>query len=244
MNVFGYILISVIFVSLLSLVGVIFIGLQEKKLRRILNFLVSFAAGALLGGAFFHLLPEAIEEIGEKTFLFTAISFLLFFALEKFLHWRHCHLGHCNEHAFVYLNLLGDGLHNFLDGASIAAAFLTNVPLGLSTTLAVIFHEIPQEIGDFSILLYGGMKKKKALFFNFISALTAVLGALMVWFFAEKISLSLPYFLPFAAGGFLYIAGTDIIPELHKKENLKDSLWQFFLLCLGLLLMGQLKIAS
>ncbi|MGB9911332.1 MAG: ZIP family metal transporter [Microgenomates group bacterium] len=236
-----YIFASVILVSLISFLGIFFISLQEKFLNRLLVFLVSFACGALLGSAFFHLLPESIETIGEKTFLLTAISFLMFFILEKFLHWRHCHLGHCDEHAFVYLNLLGDSLHNFLDGAIIASAFLTNFSLGLSTTLAVIFHEIPQEIGDFSVLLYGGMKKKKALFFNFLSALTAVLGAVVVLFLAEKISSILFYFIPFAAGGFLYIAGTDLIPELHKKENLKDSISQFLLILTGLLLMWFLK---
>lgn len=236
-----YILISVILVSLISFVGLFFISLQEKLLNRILIWLVSFACGALLGSAFFHLLPEAVESIGEKTFLLTAISFLIFFVLEKFFYWRHCHLGHCDEHTFVYLNLLGDGVHNFLDGAIIAGAFLTNFSLGLSTTLAVIFHEIPQEIGDFSILIYGGMKKKKALVFNFLSALMAVLGALIVLFLAEKILSFLSWLLPLAAGGFLYIAGTDLIPELHKKENLKESIFQFILIFAGLLFMWLLK---
>lgn len=236
-----YILGSVIVISLISFVGVIFISIKERFLERILHYLVSFAAGALLGGAFFHLLPESVGALEEKAFLLVAVSFLFFFVLEKFLHWRHCHLGHCEEHAFVYLNLLGDGVHNFLDGAVIAAAFLSSIFLGLTTTLAVIFHEIPQEIGDFSVLIYGGMKKTKALLLNFASASAAILGALGVYFFNHYISDLIPFFLPFAAGSFLYIAGTDLIPELHKKERPKESFFQFICLFLGLGLMWGLK---
>jgi len=236
-----YILTSVILVSLISFVGVLFIALREETLNKILNFLVSFACGALLGGAFLHLLPESVENLGEKSFIFVIVAFLVFFILEKIFRWRHCHLGQCSTHSFAYLNLLGDGLHNFVDGAVIAAAFLTNISLGITTTLAVIFHEIPQEIGDFSILLYGGIERKKALLFNFASAITAVLGALSVYFFGGKISGLIPFLLPFAAGGFIYIAATDIIPELHKKENLKQSILEFFLILLGISLMDFLR---
>ena len=241
MNIFTYILTSVILVSLVSFVGVLFIALKEKTLNKLLNFLVSFACGALLGGAFLHLLPESVENLGEKSFTLVIVAFLTFFILEKVFRWRHCHLGHCPTHSFAYLNLLGDGLHNFVDGAVIAAAFLTNISLGISTTLAVILHEIPQEIGDFSILLYGGIEKKKALLFNFASALTAVFGALATYFFAQQISGVIPLLLPFAAGGFIYIAATDIIPELHKKEDLKQSILEFFLILLGIALMAFLK---
>jgi len=236
-----YILLSVILVSLVSFMGVLFIALKEKTINRILNFLVSFACGALLGGAFLHLLPESAENLGEKSFVFVIVAFLAFFILEKIFRWRHCHLGHCSTHSFAYLNLLGDGLHNFVDGAVIAAAFLTNISLGISTTLAVILHEIPQEIGDFSILLYGGIERKRALLFNFASAVTAIFGALAVYFFAGKVSGLIPFLLPFAAGGFIYIAATDIIPELHKKEDLKQSILEFFLILLGIALMGVLK---
>lgn len=236
-----HILISVILVSLVSFVGVLFIALKEKTLNRLLNFLVSFACGALLGGAFLHLLPESVENLGEKSFTLVIVAFLAFFILEKVFRWRHCHLGHCPTHSFAYLNLLGDGLHNFVDGAVIAAAFLTDISLGISTTLAVILHEIPQEIGDFSILLYGGIEKKKALLFNFASAVTAVFGALATYFFAQQISNLIPFLLSFAAGGFIYIAATDIIPELHKKEDLKQSIFEFFLILLGIILMAFLK---
>jgi len=236
-----YILISVFLVSLISFVGVLFITLKEKTLNKLLNFLVSFACGALLGSAFFHLLPEAVENLGEKSFTLVVVSFLIFFLLEKIFRWRHCHLGHCPTHAFAYLNLLGDGLHNFVDGAVIAAAFLANISLGISTTLAVILHEIPQEIGDFSILIYAGLEKKKALFLNFASALTAIFGALATYFFALQISYLVPFLLPFAAGGFIYIAATDIIPELHKKEDIKQSILEFFLILLGAALMKFFK---
>jgi zinc and cadmium transporter len=238
MFVFFFILASVTLVSLISFVGVFFIFFKEETLNRILSFLVSFACGFLLGSAFLHLLPESVRNSGEEVFISTISAFLIFFLLEKVFRWRHCHLGHCSPHSFSYLNLLGDGLHNFLDGAIIAASFLTNISLGISTTLAVILHEIPQEIGDFSILLYGGIEKKRALFFNFVSAVTALFGALAFYFFAGQILGLIPFFLSFAAGGFIYIAATDIIPELHKKEDFKQSLIEFFLISFGISLMG------
>jgi len=241
MNIFTYILTSVILVSLVSFVGVLFIALKEKTLNKLLSFLVSFACGALLGGAFLHLLPESVENLGEKSFTLVIVAFLTFFILEKVFRWRHCHLGHCPTHSFAYLNLLGDGLHNFVDGAIIAAAFLTDISLGISTTLAVILHEIPQEIGDFSILLYGGIEKKKALLFNFVSALTAFFGALVTYFFAQQVSGLIPFLIPFAAGGFIYIAATDILPELHKKENLRQSILELFLILSGIVLMAFFK---
>jgi len=242
MTIFSYIFISVILVSLLSFIGVFFLALKKEILNRFLGLLVSFACGSLLGGAFFHLLPESVGQLGESAFVWVMVSFLLFFILEKFLYWRHCHKEHCEVHTFTYLNLIGDGLHNFIDGAIIAASFLVNFSLGISTTLAVIFHEIPQEIGDFSILIYGGWKRRKALIFNFISALTAIIGALAVYFFSKQISDLVPILLSFAAGGFIYIVGVDLIPELHKRREISKSIIQFFSLTAGLILMWLLKI--
>ena len=238
------ILISVVIVSLISFVGVVFLSLKAKTLDKLLEIFISFASGTLLGDAFIHLMPESFEKLGEDTFLIIVFSFLFFFALEKFFYWRHCHEEHCRVHTFTYLNLIGDAIHNFIDGTIIAASFLSAFPLGVSTTLAVIFHEIPQEIGDFSILIYGGVEKKKAIFLNFLSALTAILGALMVYFFAKQIVNIVPFFLPVAAGNFLYLAGTDIIPELHEKSkgSIKSSISQFFALLAGLLLMWVFKI--
>jgi zinc and cadmium transporter len=239
------ILASVTVVSLMSLAGIIFIGLKESLLRRLITALVGFASGTLLGGAFIHLLPEAVavsEDIAA-VFYYVILGMLVFFVLEKFLHWRHCHEEKCPIHTFVYLNLIGDGVHNFIDGMIIAATFIIRFDLGVTTTMAVIFHEIPQEIGDFGVLIYGGLSKKKALTFNFVSALTAILGALVTYyvgFFQGLESL----LIPFAAGGFIYIAGTDLMPELHKKSHAAESVVQFLVILLGVGLMAYLKAAS
>jgi len=236
------ILASVILVSLISLIGIVFIGLNERLLSRITTILVGFASGTLLGGAFLHLLPEALSSnIDALTvFLYAIAGIIVFFALEKFFYWRHCHEKGCPTHTFVYLNIIGDGIHNFIDGIVIAAAFLTSFDLGLLVTLAVISHEIPQEIGDFGILVYGGFNRKKALTFNFISATTAVLGALITYLLAYLQTLEV-FLIPFAAGGFIYIAATDLIPELHKKTSAGESLVQLVLILLGVGLMSFLK---
>ncbi|MBS7632405.1 ZIP family metal transporter [Candidatus Bathyarchaeota archaeon] len=236
------ILASVTAVSLISLIGVIFVGLKEAILKRILMILVGFSSGTLLGSAFLDLLPEALNEseLGMvSTFSLVILGIVVFFALEKFLYWRHCHEGECEAHMFAYLNLVGDGTHNLIDGMIIAAAFLFSPSLGLSTTLAVAFHEIPQEIGDFGVQVYGGLGKKKALAFNFISALTAVLGALIVYFLSHVKDV-VAYLVPFAAGGFIYIAATDLMPELHKKTRLTESVVQLLSILLGIGLMAYL----
>ena len=230
-----WILISVIIVSLISLVGVFFLALKEKLLKKILMLLVALASGALLGGAFFHLIPESMELGIKNTSLFIIFGILVFFCLETFLHWRHCHKERCPVHTFAYMNLVGDAFHNFIDGLIISAAYLTNISLGITTTLAIIFHEIPQEIGDFGVLVYGGFSKKKALIYNFLSALTAILGALVGFFLSAKINPTL--LLPFAAGGFIYIAASDLIPELHKKAKIEESLIQFLTIIIGLAIM-------
>jgi zinc and cadmium transporter len=229
----------------MSFSGIVFLALKEKLLHKILIWLIALACGAMLGGAFLHLLPEAVESginIMHIGLLFIA-GILVFFILEKFLHWRHCHDEKCKVHADVhpvaYLNLIGDGLHNFMDGMIIAAAYLVNLQLGIATTFAVIVHEIPQEIGDFGVLIYAGLKKKKALFLNFLSALVAVVGALVAYFMHD--SLNTAFLLPFAAGGFIYIAATDLIPELHKKSKASESILQFIFIVIGLALMWLLK---
>ena len=233
-----YSLISVIFVSLLSFVGVLFIAIKEEKLKKILLFLVSFAAGGLLGDSFIHLLPEAVEEDGFSLSVSLAVlvGLLLFFVLEKFICWRHCHIptSKSHPHPVVFMNLIGDGFHNFIDGAVISASFLTTIPLGIATTLAVVLHEIPQEIGDFGVLLHGGLSKNKALIFNFASALAAVGGAILVLILGERIVGVSQLLIPFTAGGFIYIAGSDLIPELHKETNLAKSLMQMVGLILGI----------
>jgi len=238
MSPWSYSLISVFLVSLLSFVGLLFLALKEEKLKKILLFLVSFAAGGLLGDAFLHLLPEAVEEIGFNLEISLAIlvGLLTFFVLEKFISWRHCHIPTSKEHPhpLAFMNLMGDAFHNFTDGMIIAASFLVNTPLGIATTLAVIFHEIPQEIGDFGVLIHGGFTKQKALLFNFTSALMAVGGAILVLFLGTKFVNFTRLLIPFTAGGFIYIAGSDLIPELHKETNLAKSLVQMLGLILGI----------
>lgn len=237
------ILASVTAVSLIAFIGIIFVGFKEKALRRMLTVLVSFASGTLLGGAFLHLLPEAAEKDSTvMPFFAVIVGIVSFFALEKFFYWRHCHEEECPVHMFVYLNLLGDGIHNFIDGMIIAATFLVSFDLGFATTLAVIAHEIPQEIGDFGVLIYGGLNRGKALTYNFVSAITAVAGALVTYFLAYIQTVE-SLLVPFAAGGFIYIAATDLMPELHKKSRAGVSIVQLFTLVLGIGLMAYLKFA-
>lgn len=211
-------------VSLISLIGIFTLLIKEKWLNKILVLLIGFAAGGLIGGAFLHLLPESLEHSGNiDIFIYVILGFIVFFILEKYFYWRHCHNGICDVHAFTYLNLIGDSIHNFTDGLIIGASFLLNINFGIITTLVVIFHEIPQEIGDFGVLLYGGFSKTKAIFYNFISALTCILGAMSGYYFSENIANFSIFLLPFTAGGFIYIAACDLIPELHKQSDLKRT---------------------
>jgi zinc and cadmium transporter len=217
-----YTIISVIIVSMISLIGVFTLSFDQKKLYKFLIYFVSLSAGTLLGDAFIHLIPEAYEKIESKTIVssYILLGLFLFFVLEKVLHWRHCHEEPCEDHPhpFSYIILFGDTLHNFIDGLIIAASFLISIPVGVSTAAAVIFHEIPHEIGNFGSLVYGGFSRAKALAYNFISALFAILGAIAVLSInAGNTNLSV-FLIPFAAGGFIYIAGTDLIPEIHKHE--------------------------
>ncbi|MEM3437460.1 MAG: ZIP family metal transporter [Nitrososphaerales archaeon] len=242
MSVLLLIFFATLLVSLCSLIGIVFLSLNDKILNKILLVLVAFASGALLGGAFLHLLPESFMLGGEENFIFILLGITLFFIIEKFLRWRHCHEGKCDFHAFTYLNLIGDGIHNWIDGMIIAASFLISSDLGIVSTFAVVAHEIPQEIGDFGILVYGGFRKTKALFYNFISAITAILGAFFTYYLTHYTEHIATLLLPFAAGGFIYIAATDLLPELHKREKMKDSIVQLIFLLLGIILMWLLKI--
>ena len=232
------IIIAVLIVSLVSILGIL-IFLKKKTLNKILFYLVSFAAGTLLGAAFLDLLPEALEQGFKETVpIFILIGILSFFVLEKFLHWHHHHAGHEHEevHGFTYLNIFGDAIHNFLDGVVIAISFLNSTALGIVATIAIIAHEIPQEIADFSILIYGGFSKIKALVYNFLTALTAVIGALTAYFYSGAIESSTTFLTSFAVGGFVYIASTDLIPEIHKEKDLGKSFVQLVLLALGIFL--------
>ncbi|MBN1871017.1 MAG: ZIP family metal transporter [Candidatus Omnitrophica bacterium] len=238
-----WILLSTTLVSLLSLVGIIGIGLREEVFDRMLILLVGFAAGALIGGAFLHLLPEAMEECGcNSVFLYALVGFLVFFMMERYLYWRHCHEGKCDVHTFTYLNLLGDGVHNFTDGIIIAASFVADIKLGIVTTLAVILHEIPQELGDFGILVYGGFSRKKALLFNFICGVSAMLGAIFGYVISGLTENISSFLISFTAGGFIYIAASDLVPELHKQKDIRRANIALLMFILGILFMALARL--
>ncbi len=247
LEVWVYSLASVAIVSLIAFVGILTISVRGEMLGKILLYLVSFAAGGMLGGAFIHLLPEAVEKFGFTVFisLYVLSGIIAFFILEKLIHWRHCHIptSKTHPHPFAYMNLVGDCVHNFIDGLIIAGSYLVSIPVGFATTLAVILHEIPQEIGDFGVLVHGGFQKRKALFLNFLTALTAVAGAVVaisLSVFVENITM---FFIPFAAGGFIYVASTDLIPELHKGSyETKKSVLQLITFVLGILVMLSLVL--
>ncbi len=236
-----YPILSVAVVSLVSLVGIIGLSLNFKRLNSIVLFLVSFSAGALFADAFVHLIPEAVEKYGFSVSLslYVLSGIVFFFIVEKFIHWHHCHTSHSKHHvhSFAYMNLLGDAVHNFIDGLIIGASYLVNIPTGIATTLAVVLHEIPQEIGDFGVLLHGGFSRGKALFMNFLTSLTALLGTVLALVLNNYISNLSAFLVPFAAGGFIYIAGSDLIPELHKEEDTRKSLIQLVTFLLGMAVM-------
>jgi len=222
MSILLYSIVSVTIVSLISLVGALTFSLKEENLKKILLYLVSFSAGGLFGDAFIHLIPEAMEgnSLNANVPLFIILGIVASFTLERFLQWRHCHIptSKSHPHTFAYMNLFGDAVHNFIDGLVIGASYIASTVLGTATTLAVIFHEIPQEIGDFGVLVYGGFSRTRALIFNFSTALTAVVGTILAITLGYITQDFVPYMIPFAAGNFIYIAGSDLIPELHKEE--------------------------
>lgn len=235
-------IIATFLVSLISFIGVFTLGLKEKMLKKLILFLIALSAGALIGGAFLHLMPEVIKEFGgEEIFLFVIIGFSFFFFMEKLLCWRHCHDRKCEIHTFAYLNLLGDGIHNFVDGLIIAVSFLSSIELGITTTIAIALHEIPQEIGDFGVLVYGGFKRVKALLMNFICAIIAIFGGIFGFFLNDYVPHLSYFLLPFGAGGFIYIAASDLIPEIRKERDLKKSLLVFIVFLIGIAIMFFLR---
>lgn len=239
----AYIILATFIVSLISFVGIFTLTLKDKILNQILLILIGLSAGALMGGAFLHLLPEAVESsTGLDVFLLVLVGFILFFLIEKVLHWRHCHKGECDVHTFRYMNLIGDSIHNFIDGLIMAASFTVSIPLGITTTIAIATHEIPQEIGDFGVLIYGGFAKNKALLLNFLVALTAVLGGIVGYFISNRIENVVLYILPFAAGGFIYIAATDLVPEIRKELDMKKYMATLIVFICGIIIMWITKV--
>jgi len=238
-----YILGATTLVSLLSLVGIIFIGVNESRIQKIIYVLISFATGSLIGGALLHLLPEA-AAVEKKAYLHVIVGIIFFLLLEKLLYWRHCHKGHCDVHTFKYLNLVGDGVHNLIDGVVIGSSFIVDPGLGLTTTLAILFHEIPQELGDFSVLIFGGFTFRKALLFNLLSAVSCIVGGVVAYFAAGSIEPMKTFLLGFTAGGFLYIAMVDILPELRAGASLRKAMAQVLLIVCGIVLMWALTTVT
>ena len=240
MTILIQILVATFIVSAIAFIGVLTFFLKQELLNKALLVLVSFSAGGLIGGAFLHLIPEAIEEAGASLniFLYLLLGFCLFFVLEQFLRWRHEHTMAHGAEPFAHMILLSDGVHNFIDGLIIAASFIVSYPVGIATTLAVAFHEIPQELGDFGVLVYGGFGRIRALTFNYISAIAAILGGITGYFAASLMHSSILYLLPFAAGNFIYIAAADLIPEIKHRTDLRWSIIHFcvFLAGIGIML--------
>lgn len=246
LTIYIYAFSSVLIVSLVSLIGVFSLSFKEEILKKYISLFVSLAVGALLGDAFIHLIPEAFENSSNplSVSLLIILGILAFFIIEKFLHWHH-HEDDTEKnhiHPAGKLILFTDGFHNLIDGIIIGVSFLISIPIGIATTLAVILHEIPQEIGDFAVLVHSGYDKKRALYLNFLSALMAFVGVFLALIFgsvAETFSLLI---LPIGAGGFIYIALADLIPELQKTKNSKHSFFQILTVSLGVLVMATLVL--
>ncbi len=219
---------------------------------RLLPPLVSFAIGALLGAAFLGLIPHAVEYPGVTDAhgigMAVLVGLLAFFMLEKMVLWRHCHSDHCEAHAPDFehskkkaaasIILVGDGIHNLVDGVLIAAAFVTDIHLGIVTSLAIIAHEVPQEVGDFAILLNGGLSRSRALLFNALASLTTIVGGVVAYFFLREAQVVVPYVLAIAAASFIYIAVADLIPGLHRRTEVSATLQQFVLIVAGVLVIN------
>lgn len=243
MNPFFLALAAAVIVSGISLLGALFLLLKIHKLERFLLIIVAFAAGAMMGNAFLHLMDEGLESLpSSRVMEFTILGFLVFFFIERYIHWHHSHdTGKPDVHPFAYVNLIGDGVHNFIDGIVLAVTFTIDTSLGWATTLAIIFHEIPQEMSDFGVLLYAGLTKKRALFYNFLTALTAILGVIIGTALNAKAESFSILMLPIAAGGFIYIAASDLIPEINKEKRLGWTLIYFLAVLVGLSFMWLMK---
>ncbi|MBD3250479.1 MAG: ZIP family metal transporter [Candidatus Pacebacteria bacterium] len=242
---FVFLLLTSILISALPLLGLAFLSLNPSRLKNLINQFVALSAGSLMGGAFIHLLPESFELLSAELSLgLTLISFLGFLIIEKVLHWQHCHHQDCEIHSFGYMNLIGDGLHNFLDGLVLASAFGADLSLGLAAAVAIALHEIPQEVGDFAVLLKAGFSRSQALKLNLLIAATAIFGAVSGFALQQQIESFSTYLLPIAAGGFIYIAASDLLPKLREETNQKQFWSSFSWIIGGILVMLLLKLRS
>jgi len=240
--IFLYILAATILDSALGFVGKLLFWLKDSWLNKLLIYFIAFSAGALLGGAFFHLLPEGMELIGaEKLFFMVIAGFLFFTIIEGYFHWHQCEK--CETHPFSYVMLIGDGIHNLIDGLVIAATFLADIRLGVITTVMVIIHELPQELGLYGSLIYAGHKKNNALLYSFLAQSTVIIGGILGYILSNQVEKLSGFLISFAAGGFIYIAASDLVPEVHKsyKGDLKKSFSLMTALFLGIVIMFALK---
>jgi len=228
MSTLAWIVVAGLGMSALALVGAVTVFLSAPTLTRLLLPMVGLAAGSLLGGAFFHMLPESVDALGNELGIYLALvaGFLVFFVLEQFLHWHHCHRAEHDQHLqrrpLGYLILLADGLHNLIGGLAVGGAFVVDIRVGVVTWLVAAAHEVPQELGDFGVLVHSGWQRRSALMWNFASALTFLFGALIAYGLADHIEVA--YLLPFAAGNFIYIAAADLLPEITSETRTRDKL--------------------
>ncbi|HYE34963.1 ZIP family metal transporter [Methylocaldum sp.] len=248
MNLLLWIVVFTLIGGVLSVLAAsLFLMIPDRHHPRVLPHGISFALGALLSVAFLDLLPHAVETVGversDTVFAAVLVGILGLFLLEKLLLWRHCHAGDCETHTDEHFHqpagtliVLGDGIHNFVDGVLIAAAFLTDLHLGVVTSLAVFAHEIPQEVGDFAILLKSGYSRAKALLYNLLSSLATLLGGVLAYYSLENLREALPYFLALAASSFVYVAVADLIPSLHHRTNASAAFQQIAMISAGVLL--------
>ena len=243
MSALSWILLGGVLMIAIGLVGGFTLVLGERALRRILLPLVAIAAGSLIGGALFHMLPEAMEHVERKisAFAWLGLGFVTFFCFEQFLHWHHCHRT-TSEHKqpLTYLLLISDTIHNFVDGLAVGATFMIDIRLGITTWLVAAAHEVPQELGDFGALVHGGWAPRRALIYNCASQSTFLLGGLVAY--AGSRSMDLGFIVAFAAGSFLYIGAVDLVPEINKHASIRTALLHFLCFTGGMALLFGLAL--
>ena len=248
MQIWIYSILGVFIASIASLLGVFVLLTKKDKIALVVPYLVSLAAGALFGDAFFHLIPDSLDRMGDSTFvsLLVLCGIILFFVLEQFIRWRHCHAPVTDKHVhpMVAMNIVGDGLHNFIDGVVIGASFMISIPVGIATTIAVFLHEIPQEIGDFGVMIGGGLKIGRALYIHVLLGFVAVGGTILSLIIGPMLKGFSESVLPIVAGGFIYVAGSDLVPEIHGGCDGRSSvsILQLSFLVLGIVLMLLMKL--